>query len=301
MDVEDDNVIVSNVVSELSVMNSSTGNSLARNVLQGTLSLNHSSSNQASDNILDDLTLVAANSNIIQRYRNGANLTVRSQNNGIYAPPTPPMPPPPSPPPPSPPPPSPPPPSPPPPSPPPSPSPPPPSPPPPSPPPSPPPLPPGATTVATVNATVGLAGYTAATFNATLLSGFTSALAATVNVSQTAINVGSVTDYTVGAGGRRLLIAGVKVAFGISNLEPATAAAVAGTLSALATSQQSVHAMLTALQAAGLSMLSGVELTAGPVVSTSVVLQTPPASSAVTAKAAVWCFLAAAAVAALAM
>ena len=76
--------------------------------------------------------------------------------------------------------------------------------PPPSPPPLPPPLPPGAAAVATVNATVGLAGYTVATFDAAARRGFTTAMAAALSVSQSAISVNSVTDYTVGAGGRRL-------------------------------------------------------------------------------------------------
>ena len=160
-------------------------------------------------------------------------------------------------------------------------------------------MPPGATSVATVNATLGLAGYTVATVNATVLRLFTSTLAAAVNVSATAISIGSVTDYTFGAGGRRLLTAGVQVAFGVSGLSPASAASVSATLSALATSQQSVQALLTAMQSAGLSALLGVELTAGPVVSTAVVLHSPVSSAAASLLAAVWRYLAAAAVAAL--
>ena len=99
-----------------------------------------------------------------------------------------------------------------------------------------------------------------------------------------------------------LLTAGVKVAFSVSNQSPSAATAVASTLSALSTSSQSMQALQAALQAAGLSALSGVELIAAPAVSTAVVLQ-GVSSAAVTLKmaAAPWRYLAAAAVAALAM
>ena len=282
-----DNIIEFNNAPTMTFTHTSVGNTVERNNFTVDATFTLASRNEVSDNALGTLTLHGSNDNIIQRYRNGDDLTLTSINNGVYVPPAPPLPPPspPAPPPPAPPPPSP----------------PPPVPPPPSPPQPPsPPTPPGYVTVSTVSATLGLAGYTSSTFAAAAVrSDFASSVAAVLNVSQPAVAIASVTDYTVGASGRRLLVAGVQVAFVVTVPSPAAAASVAAALTAVVGSPSALQSFTTTLQAAGLSALSGLELIAGPTVATVVVAA--PTSTATSAFAAPWRYLVGIAVAVLSL
>jgi hypothetical protein len=123
--------------------------------------------------------------------------------------------------------------------------------------------------VATVNATqyvtaaVGVAGYTAAQFGAPQQAAFVNGTASSLNVHASDVSILNVTDFTVGAGlsSRRLLTAGVNVNFHVAATPASFSTVLHATTAALTTSSAS-H--LAALQSAGLTQASGVELTSEP-------------------------------------
>ena len=144
---------------------------------------------------------------------------------------------------------------------------PPPSPPPPS--PSPPGVPPAtANPVNHIAASSGISGYTIATFGAAQQTAFTTGTAAAMNIATADVTVSNVTAYTVGSGfgGRRRLVStGVNVAFSVATSTSNTAAVLNQMTAAL--TNPAVH--LAALQAAGLTAATGVELTQEPDVNPS--------------------------------
>jgi hypothetical protein len=127
-----------------------------------------------------------------------------------------------------------------------------------------PPAPPGTAIVTTVEAAVGLSGYTVASFDTAAQSSFTSGIATLAGVAQSAVTITGVTSYTVG--GRRLLAEGVNVAFKIVVADAASATSMTATIST-ATAPGNSAALVSAMQTAGLTAVTGVELTAAPAVS----------------------------------
>jgi hypothetical protein len=129
-----------------------------------------------------------------------------------------------------------------------------------------PPAPPGTKTK--VAAAVGLSGYTVATFNTAAQTSFTSGIATLAGVATSAVTITSVTSYTVGAAGRRLLAEGVNVAFAVEVADSTSATAMTATITT-ATAPGNSAVLVTAMQTAGLTAVTGVELTAAPAVSQS--------------------------------
>ena len=180
-------------------------------------------------------------------------------------PPKPPLPPPPSPPPPSPP------------------VPPPPSPPPPSPPPTSNASIPPAAAVATVSATLTLQGFTVATFTQSAQSAFTKTVATTLSVTQSSVNI---TSITAAAGsGRHLLQGGVNVAFTVASPSSGAATAMSTQLAALSTSATAtafVTSLNTNLVTAGVNTtVTGVAVAVAPSVAVTPVVSTSAAVPAI--------------------
>jgi hypothetical protein len=115
-----------------------------------------------------------------------------------------------------------------------------------------------------VTARVGLAGYTTASFTAAAQASFISGVAARLSVSAASVKITTIADYTVGGGaGRRLLATGVEVGFSVDAEDAPTATTLATSLATLTSNQTTFTA---ALQAAGLTSLTGTEVTAAPAV-----------------------------------
>jgi hypothetical protein len=138
----------------------------------------------------------------------------------------------------------------------------------------PPPLPAAAPT-RVVNAAVGLAGYSVATFTADARAAFVRGTAASLAVAPAALTITSVADYTIGSGTgrRRLLDTGVTVGFSVAAADGATAAALSAAITSVLADNPAV--LVSALQAAGLSGVTGAEATVAP----SIAVATPAAAT----------------------
>jgi hypothetical protein len=157
---------------------------------------------------------------------------------------------------------------------------------------SPPPPPPSPPVVvpsgskAYVSATVTLAGYTAATFGAAQAAQFATVMAAQLGngVASSDITITSVTNVAAGRRSRELLqTGGVSVAFTVATSSAAASTAVSG---AIVTATSNGAALVTALQAGGLTAASGVALTAQPSTAVSTTAPAPAPSLAAPAASA---------------
>ena len=115
-----------------------------------------------------------------------------------------------------------------------------------------------------VNAAVGLAGFTKATFQDAAQTAFSYGMASALAVAPDDVEVTSVSDYAFGGGssGRRMLAAGINIAFAVVTDTNENAGALISNIGAVASSPASLSA---ALQGAGLAVnASSLELTQGP-------------------------------------
>ena len=129
-----------------------------------------------------------------------------------------------------------------------------------------------------VSARMGLSGYTPATFGtAAAQASFTAGLSAVLRVRASDITITGTAAYTTTAAGhRRLLDAGVEVAFYVAAADGTTATALAASLTAVAASPA---ALVTALQSAGLMAVTSLAVTSPPLVT----VVPAPAPSAISA------------------
>jgi hypothetical protein len=116
-----------------------------------------------------------------------------------------------------------------------------------------------------VAAAVGLTGYTVATFNTTAQTSFKNGVATLAGVASSKVTITNITSYIVGAAGRRLLAEGVNVAFEIEVDDATAATAVTATITT-ATAPSNSAALVSAMQTAVLTAITGVEVTAAPAV-----------------------------------
>ena len=128
-----------------------------------------------------------------------------------------------------------------------------------------------------VSAVVQLSGITAASFGAAQKTQFATVMAAQLGngVAVTDITITSVTDIAGGRRSRSLLSAGVNVAFTVATSSPAASVAVSA---AIVSTTANSAALTSALQAGGLTGVTGVVLTTPP--TTAVATTATPASSA---------------------
>ena len=116
-----------------------------------------------------------------------------------------------------------------------------------------------------VSAAVGLGGgFTAATFDDAAQNAFACGIATTLSIAPDDVSVTSASDYTFGGGatGRRLLAAGVNVAFAVDTDTSDNANALVSSIGAV---ESSPARLASALQGAGLGVdASSVELTQRP-------------------------------------
>jgi hypothetical protein len=128
-----------------------------------------------------------------------------------------------------------------------------------------------------VSDVVSLAGVTAVSFGASQATQFRTVMAAQLGngVAATDITITSVTAdiAAVGRRSRSLLTAGVNVAFTVATSSSATAAAVS---SAITSTTSNSAAFTSALQAGGLTAVSGVALSTAP--TTTVSAAAPPSA-----------------------
>lgn len=129
--------------------------------------------------------------------------------------------------------------------------------------PPPPPLPPPLLTYS-VQTAVGLAGYTSLTFDASAQAAFVSGMAGALSVLTSSLRVTSVSDYTVGSG-RRMLDTGINVAFSVDALG-INASVGSDLASKILLAFANPTSLVASLRSAGLTGVTGAELTRAPAV-----------------------------------
>jgi hypothetical protein len=125
----------------------------------------------------------------------------------------------------------------------------------------------------TVSAAISVVGYTMATFNATAKASFTRGFASVLNVSAADVTITSVTAYVRANSGRRHLLQsedGVTVAFSIAAADAAAATVLSAAVTTALTGAVNQAVLMSALLAEGLAGATALELTAPPVVATTV-------------------------------
>lgn len=119
-----------------------------------------------------------------------------------------------------------------------------------------------------VAAVVQLSGITAASFGAAQASQFSIVMSSQIGagVAPADVTVTSVTDIAGGRRSRALLATGVNVGFSVATSSPAAAVAVSSSIVAVTSNSA---ALTSALQAGGLTGVTGVALTTAPTTSVS--------------------------------
>ncbi len=123
---------------------------------------------------------------------------------------------------------------------------------------------------------MGLGGYTQASFNDAAQGAFIGGIAAAVGVVEDDVSITSIVEYTVGAGGRRLLEVGVNVGYSVAAADATAAAALSA---AITTATANPTAFVATLRTAGLTSVTSAEVTAAPVVAAAPSLEVSAAAA----------------------